>query len=56
MGEVAPALPEGWAWVEAAWHVDLSGVHSDSVDVEGWAHGLDFSWVAFPFVPGQGRK
>ncbi len=54
--EVAPMPPPGWRWVEPKWHLDLSGVFSDSTDNYGWSYGLDFAWVVYPFVPGTGRK
>ena len=56
INEVAPLPPPGWRWVEKAWHLDLSGVFSDSTDNDGWSYGLDFPWVVYPFVPGTGRK
>jgi Integral peroxisomal membrane peroxin len=54
--DVAPLPPPGWRWVEAKWHLDLSGVFSDSTDNDGWSYGLDFPWVLYPFIPGTGRK
>jgi hypothetical protein len=54
--EVAPLPPPGWRWVEPKWHLDLSGVFSDSTDNDGWSYGLDFPWVLYPFIPGTGRK
>jgi hypothetical protein len=54
--EVAPLPPPGWRWVESKWHLDLSGVFSDSTDNDGWSYGLDFPWVLYPFIPGTGRK
>jgi len=54
--EVAPLPPPGWRWVEPTWHLDLTGVFSDSTDNDGWSYGLDFNWVLYPFIPGTGRK
>ena len=28
----------------------------DAVDADGWAYGLDFGWLQFPFAPGAGGK
>ena len=56
LARVVPQLPPGWRWVEAEWHLDLTGVYSDSTDHQGWSYGLDFPWVVPPFTPGNGRK
>lgn len=54
--DVAPGLPPRWRWAEEGWYLDLSGVLTDSMDNQGWAYGLDFHYVTYPFAPGAGRK
>lgn len=47
---------QGWRWLESTWHLDLSGQLVDAVDADGWAYGLDFGWLVFPFPEGGGQK
>jgi hypothetical protein len=49
-------LDQGWRWGESKWHVDLSGLASNSVDDEGWTYAVDFPWIKFPPAPDSGKK
>uniref|UniRef100_A0A1D2AAN3 VASt domain-containing protein n=1 Tax=Auxenochlorella protothecoides TaxID=3075 RepID=A0A1D2AAN3_AUXPR len=53
---VVPRVQQGWRWLESTWHLDLSGQLVDAVDADGWAYGLDFGWLVFPFPEGGGQK
>ena len=56
LDDVVPKPPDGWAWVEREWTLDLSGRASGSTDAAGWSYALDFARdIAFPFPPGSGK-
>jgi len=56
LDDVVPKPPEGWAWVEGEWTLDLSGRASGSTDAAGWSYALDFARdIVFPFPPGSGK-